>query len=169
MKKTLLSCVVSIITLFVVVANAAQASSSATVASTVTIQSVSVSVASGTVSYGTLATNTSKSTIASDLNDTQTVTNNGNVNEEFDVQGQNSTNWTLGSSPGADTYEEQFCKTTCTSPPTNFTALTTSNQVLATSVAALGTSSLDLRITTPTSSSVTTQQSVDVTILATAD
>lgn len=169
MKKILLLSIAVIFVLFAAVANIAQASSSATVTSTVTIQSVSVTVASGTVSYGTLATNTSKSTIASDLNDTQTVTNNGNVAEDFAIQGQNSADWTLGTSPGSNTYEQQFCTSSCTSPPTNFTALTTSNQSLASNVAATsGTASLDLRITTPTSSTSTTSESVDVTLLATA-
>lgn len=146
-----------------------QGSSTGTVAATVTAQNISVSISTGTVTYGTLAANTSKSTIATDLNDTQTATNNGNVAEDFTIKGQNSTNWTLSGTAGVDTYVHQFCVSSCTTPPTNFTALTTSNQALgAGNVAASGTQNFDLRITTPTSSSVTTQQSVDVTVTATA-
>lgn len=140
----------------------------ATVTVTVTPQNISVSVADGTVAYGTLATSTSKSTIAADLNDTQTATNNGNVTEAINIKGQNSANWTLGGAAGADTYVHQFCTATCGSPPTNFTALTTSYQTLAASVAASGTQTFEIRLTTPSSSSVTTQQSVDVTIQAVA-
>src|SRR5579872_6587847 len=66
------------------------------VAATVTVQNVSVSVSSGTVAYGTLATNTSLTTLAAPgLNDQQTATNNGNVPEDFSINGQNSANWTL--------------------------------------------------------------------------
>ena len=148
---------------FVQMANAA---TSANVAATVTVQNVSVSVSSGTVSYGTLATNTSAGTNGSN---TQIVTNAGNVAEDFNIRGQNSANWTLGSSAGTDTYVHQFCTSTCGTAPTNYTKLTTSYAVLgAGNVASSSTQNFDLYITTPTSSSVFTQQSVDVTVQAVA-
>lgn len=153
--------------IFGLVANV-QAATTAVVSATVTVQNVSISVSSGSVTYGTMTTNSSKSTIAADLNQTQTVTNNGNVSEQFNVRGQDSANWTLSGTNGADTYVHQFCSATCTSPPTNFTALTTNYQTLSASVASSGTVSLDLRLTTPTTSSVYTQQSVDVTLQAVA-
>lgn len=144
----------------------AHAATTATVAATVTVQNVSVSVADGSVAYGTLATNTSAGTNGSD---TQTVTNGGNVAEDFNIRGQNSANWTLGASAGVDTYVHQFCTATCGSAPTNYTKLTTSYAALgAGNVAANGTQTFDTYITTPTSSSVFTQQSVDVTVQAVA-
>jgi hypothetical protein len=146
----------------------AQGAESATVAATVTAQNISVTVSDGSITYGTLAANTTKSTISTDLNDTQTATNNGNVTATFNIRGQNSANWTLAGTAGVDTYVHQFCTATCGTPPTNFTALTTSNQTLASNVAASGTQTFELRINTPTSSSVTTQQSVDVTVQAVA-
>lgn len=145
-----------------------QGATTGTVAATVTAQNVSVTVTSGTVAYGALAANTSKSTIATDLNNTQVASNSGNVPEDFVIAGTNSSSWTLGATAGVNTYVHQFCITSCTTPPTNFTALTTSNQTLANIVAAGATQNFDLRITTPTSSSVTIQQSVNVTITATA-
>ena len=142
------------------------AATTATVAATVTVQNVSVSVSSGTVSYGTLSTNTSAGTNGSD---TQTATNNGNVAEDLNITGQNSANWTLGNSAGTDTYVHQFCTATCASAPTNYTKLTTSYAALgAGNLAANGTKTFDLYITTPTSSSVSTQQSVNVTVQAVA-
>jgi hypothetical protein len=69
---------------------------------------------------------------------------------------------------GADTYVHKFCASGCTNPPTGFTALTASYQSLAANVAALGTHTFDLQITTPSSSAVFTQQSVDVTVQASA-
>lgn len=148
--------------------NQVDAADTAVVSATVTVQNVSVTVSPGTVAYGTMALNSSKSTIPADLNAAQTVTNNGNVSEQFNIRGQNSANWTLGLTAGSDTYVHQFCAAACTSPPTNFTGLTTNYQTLAASIAASGTQTLHLRLTTPTTSSVFTQQSVDVTLQAVA-
>lgn len=69
---------------------------------------------------------------------------------------------------GSDQYVHRFCTATCGSPPTNYTALTTSYQTLATGVAASGTQTFDLYITTPNPSTVYTQQSVDVMVQAVA-
>lgn len=146
----------------------ARAATTSAVTATVTAQNISVSVTDGTVAYGTLGASTSVSTITTDLNDTQTATNDGNVAETFNIAGQNSANWTLAGTNGSDQYVHQFCTATCSSPPTNFTALTTGYQTLATNIASTGNQTFDLRITTPTVSSVTTQQSVDVTVQAVA-
>lgn len=141
----------------------AQAATTASVAATVTVQNISVSVSDGSVSYGTLGVNSSAGTNGTD---TQTATNNGNVAEDLNIKGQNSTAWTLGNAAGTDTYVHQFCTATCGSAPTNYTKLTTNYQALATNVAANGTQTFDTYITTPTSSSSYTQQSVDVTVQA---
>lgn len=125
---------------------------------------ISVSVSDGAISYGTIPASSTKSTC--DLSDTQIVTNNGNVAENFNIMGSTSTNWTLGATPGTDIYVHKFCTSTCATPPTNYTALTTSYQTMATNIAANATTSLDLYINTPNPSTVFTQQSVDVTIQA---
>jgi hypothetical protein len=145
----------------------ALAGTTATVTATVTVQNISVSVSDGTVAYGTLGQNTTKSTCTSELNDAQTVTNEGNVAENFDIKGQNSADWTLAATAGSDQYVQQFKNGTC-STFSGGTALTTSNQSLATNVAPSGTVTLNLQINTPNPSTVFTQQSVDVTITATA-
>ena len=152
--------------LAVIPAASAFAASTASVAATVTTQNISVSVTDGSVSYGTLSAGASKSTTASDLNDTQTATNDGNVAEDFNIKGQNSANWTLAASAGTDQYSHKFCTATCTSPPTSYTALTTNYQSLASNKAAAGTQTFDLQITVPSPSTVYTQQSVDVTVQA---
>lgn len=134
---------------------------------------VSVSVSDGVVSYGTLLANASKTTLSGELNDMQTATNDGNVTENFNIKGQDATGggctWTLVSTNGSDQYVHQFCNATdnsCTSPPTNYTALTTSYQALKTGVAVSGTVDFQLRLTTPNPSSCYGQQSVDVTVQA---
>jgi hypothetical protein len=168
MKKLLLPISSIFLAGLLLITNTALAAETAVVAATVTPQNISVSVSDGSISYGTLGAGTAKSTITADLNDLQTATNNGNVTATLNIRGQNSTNWTLGGAAGVDTYVHQFCTATCSSPPTNFTALTTSYQTLGTSIASSGTRTFDLRLTTPSSSSVTTQQSVDVTVQAVA-
>jgi hypothetical protein len=145
------------------------AATTSNVAATVTTQNISVSVSDGSVTYGTLGPSSSRSTTAADLNDVQTATNDGNVAEDFNLRGQNSTNWTLAGSAGADQYVHQFCVSACTTPPTNYTALTTNYQQIANSKSPLDTQLFDLRITTPSSSTVYTQQSVDVTVQAVID
>ncbi|HSD98148.1 MAG TPA: hypothetical protein VLB73_00440 [Patescibacteria group bacterium] len=141
----------------------AQAATTASVAATVTVQNISVSVSDGSVTYGTLGVNSSAGTNGSD---TQTATNNGNVAEDLNIKGQNSATWTLANSAASDAYVHQFCVATCGSAPTNYTKLTTAYQALATNIASNGTQTFDLYITTPTSSSSFTQQSVDVTVQA---
>jgi hypothetical protein len=171
MKKTLyrLLPLVILSALFVLVtASAVRAASTASVAATVTLQNISISVGDGSISYGTIAANTSKSTITSDLNDTQVATNNGNVTEKINIKGMNSSAWTLAGSPGVDQYVHKYCTTSCSTPPTNFTALTTNYQTAAATVSASGTVSIDLQLTTPTSSTVFTQQAVDLTVMAEA-
>jgi hypothetical protein len=143
------------------------AASSATVAATVTVQNVSVSVADGTVAYGTLAVNTAKDTTSTGTDDSQTATNDGNVTADLNIRGQNTVAWTLAGSAGSNQYKHEFCITTCDSSP-SWTALTTSNQTLKATTATSGTQTFDLKITTPTSSSSYTQQSVDVIVQASA-
>lgn len=130
---------------------------------------VSVSVADGSVSYGTIAAGTSKDTTASGLNDTQTATNNGNVNENFNIKTSNATGgtqWTLGATPGTDVFVHEFS----TNGGASWTALTTADsyQALATGIAASGTQNFDLRITVPSTSSDYQQKTITVTVQAVA-
>ncbi|OGK14275.1 hypothetical protein A3H80_01645 [Candidatus Roizmanbacteria bacterium RIFCSPLOWO2_02_FULL_37_19] len=147
--------------------NQASAATTGTVAATVTVQNISVTVSDGSVAYGTLATSAQGDTTAGGVNDSQTATNDGNVSEDLDIKGENTTAWTLAGSIGADQYKHDFCITTCDSTPT-WTALTTSYQALATGVATSGTQIFDLRINTPSSSTSFTQQTATVTVLASA-
>lgn len=127
---------------------------------------ISVTVEDGVVSYGTIPTNTSKSTCSSELNDAQIVTNNGNVAEDFLIKGADSDNWTLGSSVGANQYVHQFRSGSCSSFSAG-TALTTSDQAFSSNVAVSGTVTLNLQLTTPNSTSSYSQQTTSVTVTAT--
>lgn len=143
------------------------AANTASVTATVTAQNIALTVADGTVAYGILAVNSSAGTNPADI---QTVTNTGNVSEDFTIKGQNSATWTLDSTNvTADHYTHKFCVATCGTPPTNYTALTTNYATLgAGNVSPAGTQTFDLYLTTPQTSSVYTSQSVDVTVQAAA-
>lgn len=143
------------------------AAGTATITATVTVQNISLSVADGSVAYGTLPANTSKSTCTSELNDAQIITNDGNVAETFNIRGVNTTNWTLASTPGTDQYVHKFLNASC-STFTGGTALTTSDQTLATNIAANATTTLNLQITTPNPSTVFTEQNPNVILTAIA-
>lgn len=128
------------------------------------MQNIAISVSDGSVAYGTLTAGASQDTVT--LSQTQVVTNDGNVNEDFLIRGQNSTpnGWVLATSAGNEQYRHEFS----TSPTFPGTPLTTLNQSLSAGVASAGTVDLDLKITTPTITAATAQQSVDVTVVATA-
>ncbi|MDY0097496.1 MAG: hypothetical protein RBS01_04060 [Candidatus Dojkabacteria bacterium] len=143
------------------------AADSGTVAATVTAQNISLSVSDGTISYGILAVSTTKATVNLAPVDTQTVTNDGNVTEQFNIKGTDSADWTLESAVGPNQYVHKFCASSCATPPTNYTALSeASYATLAASVVPAGTQSLDLEISTPSSSTVFTSQNVNVVVQA---
>ncbi len=146
----------------------ADAAETATVSATVTVQNISVSVSDGSVSYGTMAASGTEDTTTNGVNDSQTATNNGNVTADINIRGQNSAAWTLAATQSTDQYFHKFCTSDCDSSPT-WTALTTNYQTLSGSVASSGSQVFDLQIGVPTSSTSYTQQSVNVTVQASAD
>lgn len=136
---------------------------------------VSVSVSDGVITYGTMQPNTSKTTLSGELNDMQTATNNGGATANFNIKGQNATGggctWTLAATSDPDQYVHQFCNDTdndCSSPPTNYTALSIFYNTLKTGIAVDGTVDFQLRLTTPNPSSCSGEQTVDVTVQAVA-
>lgn len=166
MNKQLLPLVAAVAAGLVVAAGVG-AADEVTVTATATAQNVSVSVSDGTVAYGTVSLGSTASTTSSGTDDSQTASNNGNVSEDLDIKGSNSSAWTLAGSAGSEQYAHFFCTATCDASPT-WTALTTNYQALATGVAASGNQVFDLRIDMPTATADYTQQSVNVLVLASA-
>ena len=144
------------------------AAGSTNVSATVTVQNVSVSVSDASVSYGIISAGASEDTTSTGVNDTQTATNDGNVTEDLNIRGADSANWTLSETSGSDQYMHEFCTSNCDSSPA-WTSLTTTNQTLANGVAVIGTQDFDLRVTAPNPSSVDTQETLTVTIQASAN
>jgi hypothetical protein len=161
--------VVSLLGIAVVLS--AQAASSDSITATVTVQNVSVSLDQASFGYGSMQANTSSSTLGLWGGAGIVATNDGNLTEDFDIYGANTGGWTLAGSAGADAYVHQFCNDTdnnCSTPPTNYTAMTTSPQTLKNNIGTSGTVAFQLRITTPNPSTVFTEQSASVTVQASA-
>ena len=166
LKKILLVPFISLFVLAFYYSELVFAVDTGTVTATVTVQNISLSVSDGIVTYGILALGSTKNT--TQLTDTQSVTNNGNVTIDVNIKGQNTAAWTLAGTAGADQYVHQFCLATCTTYPTNYTSMTTSYS-LAINDLAVGSQNLDLGISAPTSSGSYTEQEVDVMVQAVAE
>ena len=157
-------------------ASAIQAANPAMIDVTVTIQNLSVS-ATGPIAFGIVLVSTT--TVSGSAS---TVTNDGNVAETYDLKLTDPAGWTATSgAPGSETYRlsAQFSS----SQPTavSFAAdhdLTTSDQAstgtifagneTGLSVPAAATRSLWFKFESPTSTTVTTQQTITVTLTAAA-
>jgi len=163
--------------LFALSAVPAQAANPATINVTVTIQNISVSAA-GPIAFGTVASGST--TVGADSSE---VTNDGNVTETFSLDVTNPAGWTaVQAVPGVDEYvlSAQFNSTAPTAVSFNYTdhALTTVSTAASASqfagdqtglsVPASGVRYLWLKFEAPSSTTVFTQQTIVVTITASA-
>jgi hypothetical protein len=169
--KKLLSTALCLSALTLVVGQYALAATEGVVNATVTMQQIVVTVASGSVTYGTLAAGSTTSTVFNAQ--LQTATNGGNVNETFNIKGSDATGttqtWILSGSAGDHTFKHGFCKPgTCTSIPGDFTNLTYNYATLAATVSAAGTQTFHLYINTPTVTTDYTEHTTQVTVQASA-
>src|SRR3989344_5385258 len=90
---------------------------------------VSVTVDPVNFAYGNVGQNTASTTLTLFGGNGVIIENTGNVNVDIDIFSANTADWTLTGSTGSNQYVHQFCNDTaddCSSPPTNYTALTTS-------------------------------------------
>ena len=128
---------------------------------------VSVVVTPANIAYGTIGLGASKNTTPGQQ---LTVTNNGGVTADFSIKSSNATriggtNWTLvTATPGHNEFKHEFS----TNSGSNWTALTTSYQSLATGIAPNATQVFDLQITMPSSTTDYLQHTIIITILAVA-
>jgi hypothetical protein len=163
--------------LFMFGAAPAWAANPATINVTVTIQNVSVS-ASGPIAFGTVASGST--TVSADSSE---VTNDGNITETFSLDVTNPAGWTaVQAVPGVDEYvlSAQFNDNIPTAVSFNYTdhALTTVSTASSASqfagnqtglsVPASAVRYLWLKFEAPASTTVFTQQTIVVTITASA-
>jgi hypothetical protein len=155
----------------------AAAANPATISVTVTIQSLSVS-ATGPIAFGTVVS--SSETVSGSAS---TVTNDGNLTETYSLSLTNPASWTaVQAAPAAEQYallakfnsgaptaasftyaDNALSTTSVASSATKFAGNET-----GLSVAAAATRSLWFRFNAPTSTAVTGQQSITVTVTAAA-
>jgi len=150
------------------------AQSTADVTATVTAQNISVTLTTdGSVAFGTIATTSTEDTTLSGVDDTETAQNNGNVIEDFNIQGFDSTSsgsgWALDTSAGTDAYTMKFCISDCDGTASWSDVGDGSYTSLATGIAASGTQDVDLQVGTPTSTNDYNEQTMTVTIQAVAN
>jgi hypothetical protein len=140
-------------------------SSASTTSSPVTVNAIiSVSVTSdGTVSYGTL--NSGQTTSTLDLADTQTAKNDGNIAEDFSIKTSAPAGWTLGSTAGNDVFVHEFS----TNAGGTWTKFVTADgyQTLLANIAPNNSQNFDLRFTAPSPSTSGAQKTITITIQAT--
>lgn len=170
--KKLISLITMVSLAGMMVAGMAQADDDVT--ATVTVQNVGVSLDQTTFNYGVMNNNSVSSTVLLWAGAGITATSTGNVTEDFDINGADTVGWTLDTTTTtADHYVHKFCNDTdnvCSAPPANYTNLPTtpSTEILKNGVT-LGTAvAFQLEIITPNPSTVFTQQSAVVTVLASA-
>lgn len=170
-KRSFSIVLVLVLVIAIILPKVVNAASTGTVTATVSAQSISLSVDVSSVSFGTIATSATKDTTTSGVNNSVTVTNDGNIVEDINIKAGNSTNWTLGASAGSETYTMKSCQTNCDSTPTwTSVGIDPSYARFASSVASqsANTRNLDLQVGTPTSTTQTGQQSITITVQAAA-
>ena len=156
----------------------AWAANPATISVTVTIQNLSVS-ATGPIAFGTVVA--SSQTVSGSAS---TVTNDGNVTETYSLSLTNPSTWTAVQAAPTAAEEYALLAQFNSSAPTAGSFTYTDHALSAASVASSGTKfsgnqtglsvatsgtrSLWLRFNAPTSTSVTTQQAITVTVTAAA-
>ena len=162
---------------FVFCASAIQAANPATIDVTVTIQNLSIST-TGPIAYGVVLVSTTTVSTGS-----STVTNDGNTTETYDIKLTDPAGgWTaVSGAPGAEEYRLSAQFNSSQPTAVSFAAdhdLTTSDQTSSAtifagnetglSVGASATRSLWFKFESPTSTTVTTQQTITVTLTASA-
>ena len=167
MKQNLRVCVIAIALVAgggLLLGHITRAATTANVNATVTAVNLAISVADGSIAYGSV--NLSTATTTASNGETQVVTNDGST-MKLNVKSSDATGgtaWTLGTSIGSNIFKHEISTTTGS---TYMTFQATDTYLTAsTSIAAGLTQNLDFRFTTPSGTTDFVQKSVTVTVQA---
>ena len=148
------------------------------VTATLSVAYDSVSLDPTSFDYGTVLANSSSSTIPLWSGVGIEATNDGSTAADFDILSTatstgSSGGWTLNTTNTGNNYIHEWCNETdyeCNADPggTNYTALTDSGQILDENIAALSAMNFQLYITTPVAATDLSEQSITVTVQASA-
>lgn len=155
MFKKMLICMTAL-ALIAGVAMKAEAALSDDITVTVTLQNISVSVSPDTWPMGTVAA-------SSVITQSCTATNGGNVNEDLDIKVTDSNDWAAAAAAGANQFAMDFQL----SGGSTWTNITTGGVDLVDPLAP-GTQDFTLRFTAPDAGSAYAQQTITVTVSASA-
>ena len=167
MKQNLRVCVIAIALVAgggLLLGHITRAATTANVTATVSAVNLAISVADGSIAYGSV--NLSTATTTANNGETQVVTNDGST-MKLNVKSSDATGgtaWTLGTSIGSNIFKHEISTTTGS---TYMTFQATDTYLTAsTSIAAGLTQNLDFRFTTPSGTTDFVQKSVTVTVQA---
>ena len=175
MKKILISIIVLGLIATLAAPMAAMAAPTGTVSVTTGASTVSMTVSPGTWSVGTITAGTAYSTFTSGEQGEFTLTNDGNVTEDFTIQGTNASGstvtWTLSKTlSSANQYSLGFGQATGASYDTecaDYTEFDTSGtDTLTTGLVVAGNYLFDIELTTYSGTDVSQVMSATVTITA---
>jgi len=141
-----------------------RAATTAAVNATVTAVNLAISVADGSIAYGSV--NLSTATTTAGNGETQVVTNDGST-MKLNVKSSDATGgtaWTLGTSIGSNIFKHEVSTTTGS---TYMTFQATDTYLTASTTIAAGlTQNLDFRFTTPSGSTDFVQKAITITVQA---
>jgi len=167
MKQNLRVCVIAIALVAgggLLLGHITRAATTAAVTATVSAVNLAISVADGSIAYGSV--NLSTATTTANNGETQVVTNDGST-MKLNVKSSDATGgtaWTLGTSIGSNIFKHEVSTTTGS---TYMTFQATDTYLTASTTIAAGlTENLDFRFTTPSASTDFVQKSITVTVQA---
>ena len=141
-----------------------RAATTAAVTATVSAVNLAISVADGSIAYGSV--NLSTATTTANNGETQVVTNDGST-MKLNVKSSDATGgtaWTLGTSIGSNIFKHEVSTTTGS---TYMTFQATDTYLTASTTIAAGlTQNLDFRFTTPSGSTDFVQKAITITVQA---
>lgn len=150
--------ILSLIALVFLLVGPVWAASTGTINVTVSPKLISLSVSPTSYDYGALGYNDSTETTI-----TFSVQNDGNVAEDFDIEGFDTADWSLGATAGTDAYVHEWKEASGSYTPL---VEAPSSAAAATAVASGNSESFKFQLHTPTDSLVTDDQNPNVKFTA---
>lgn len=147
-----------------------KAADSDTVAATVTAVIYALTVDNVSIAFGSVAQNSTKNTVEVG-SETSIVQNTGSVAEKINIRAGNSTGgtgWTLAGTAGSEIYTMKSSLGVGSTGPWTSVGIDPANATLKASLGVGLTQPFELQVGTPTTTTVTEQQSITITLQAVA-
>lgn len=139
-----------------------------TVAATVTAVIYALTVDNESIAFGSVAQNSTKNTVEVG-SETSTVISAGSVAEKISIKAGNSTGgtgWTLADTAASETYTMKSSLGVGSTGPWTSVGIHPSYATLTASLGVGSSQPFELQVGTPTTTAVTTEQSITITVMA---